>query len=185
MSSSKTTRITPEEQFQFLLSCIRYANNGKIDFATVAQECNIVSKAAAAKRYERLMKAHNINPSGGPLSSNKGNGTADGEGGDGGGPSGTKNRKRKSPAKANAGADSDDGSPEKKKAKGMRKMVLDRAETLVEKAESMALIKNEVQSGDEEEAEEHAAGVDGASSFDQMCDEMEEEKLAMKEEDEN
>ncbi|RFU33407.1 hypothetical protein B7463_g2930, partial [Scytalidium lignicola] len=55
-----------EEQFKFLISCIRYSNNGKVDFSEVAKECSIVSKGAAAKRYERLMKAHGISPSGTP-----------------------------------------------------------------------------------------------------------------------
>ncbi|KAH8593731.1 hypothetical protein B0O99DRAFT_596225 [Bisporella sp. PMI_857] len=49
-----------EEQFKFLISCIRYSNNGKVDFGQVAQECKIVSKGAAAKRYERMMRAHGI-----------------------------------------------------------------------------------------------------------------------------
>lgn len=51
-----------DEQLKFLLSCIRYSVNGKIDFGEVANECTIVSKGAAAKRYERLMKAHGIQP---------------------------------------------------------------------------------------------------------------------------
>ncbi|CZT11848.1 uncharacterized protein RCO7_11645 [Rhynchosporium graminicola] len=49
-----------EEQFKFLISCIRYSNNGKVDFSQVAKECKIVSKGAAAKRYERMMRAHGI-----------------------------------------------------------------------------------------------------------------------------
>ncbi|CAD6453416.1 dbe785de-dbb2-42b2-bef1-45d9af559bde [Sclerotinia trifoliorum] len=86
-----------EEQFRFLISCIRYSNNGKVfplfpsilrclftftspyhllslsvskkntkivqvDFSQVAKECNIVTKGAAAKRYERLMRSHGIAP---------------------------------------------------------------------------------------------------------------------------
>ncbi|KAI9860218.1 MAG: hypothetical protein M1830_006235 [Pleopsidium flavum] len=51
-----------EEQFKFLISCIRYSNNGKVDFGEVARECGIVTKGAAAKRYERMMKAHGIHP---------------------------------------------------------------------------------------------------------------------------
>ncbi|PVH80957.1 hypothetical protein DL98DRAFT_588015 [Cadophora sp. DSE1049] len=51
-----------EEQFKFLISCIRYSNNGKVDFSQVAKECKIVSKGAAAKRYERMMRAHGIAP---------------------------------------------------------------------------------------------------------------------------
>jgi hypothetical protein len=54
---------TNEEQFKFLISCIRYSNNGKVinngfdivfpltyskvEFGEVAKECNIVSKGAA------------------------------------------------------------------------------------------------------------------------------------------
>ncbi|KAI9680341.1 MAG: hypothetical protein M1829_001227 [Trizodia sp. TS-e1964] len=63
------SRIGNDEQFKFLISCIRYSNNGRVDFTEVARECGIVTKGAAAKRYERLMKAHNINPSGGPARS--------------------------------------------------------------------------------------------------------------------
>ncbi|KAI0162874.1 hypothetical protein BJ166DRAFT_280471 [Pestalotiopsis sp. NC0098] len=51
-------------QFQFLISCIKNSNAGKVDFAAVAEQLDIVSKGAAAKRYERLMKAHGIGPNG-------------------------------------------------------------------------------------------------------------------------
>ncbi|KAL8784692.1 MAG: hypothetical protein Q9195_008930 [Heterodermia aff. obscurata] len=51
---------TVESQFAFLISCIRHANNGKVDFDKVAKECNVTSKGAAAKRYERLMKANGL-----------------------------------------------------------------------------------------------------------------------------
>ncbi|KAL2160340.1 hypothetical protein VTH06DRAFT_1513 [Thermothelomyces fergusii] len=51
-----------EAQFKFLLCCIKHSTAGKINFDNVAQELDIVSKAAAAKRYERLLKAHNISP---------------------------------------------------------------------------------------------------------------------------
>ncbi|KAE8356631.1 hypothetical protein BDV28DRAFT_144956 [Aspergillus coremiiformis] len=50
------SRITDTEQLEFLLSCIRHSNNGKVDFEEVAKECDIVTKGAAAKRYERLVK---------------------------------------------------------------------------------------------------------------------------------
>ncbi|KAL2018653.1 hypothetical protein VTK56DRAFT_556 [Thermocarpiscus australiensis] len=52
-----------EQQFKFLLSCIKHSAAGKVNFGAVAEELGIVSKAAAAKRYERLLKAHDINPS--------------------------------------------------------------------------------------------------------------------------
>lgn len=38
---------TNEEQFRFLISCIRWSNNGRVDFQEVANECNVVSKGAA------------------------------------------------------------------------------------------------------------------------------------------
>ncbi|KAM7183464.1 hypothetical protein V8F33_013574 [Rhypophila sp. PSN 637] len=50
----------PEGQFKFLLACIKHSVAGKINFEAVAHELGIVSKAAAAKRYERLLKAHGI-----------------------------------------------------------------------------------------------------------------------------
>ncbi|KAI4239567.1 MAG: hypothetical protein L6R40_005512 [Gallowayella cf. fulva] len=56
------TGISTEDHFKFLIACIRHGVNGKINFEEVAKECSIVTKAAAAKRYERLMKAHNIQP---------------------------------------------------------------------------------------------------------------------------
>ncbi|OJD15668.1 hypothetical protein AJ78_04086 [Emergomyces pasteurianus Ep9510] len=40
----------------------------QVNFDEVAKECNIITKAAAAKRYERLMKANGITPNGGPAS---------------------------------------------------------------------------------------------------------------------
>ncbi|POR34129.1 Uncharacterized protein TPAR_05647 [Tolypocladium paradoxum] len=62
-SSSSVTMSKQDvsEQVRFLVSCIRNATSGKPDFAAVATELEIVSKAAAQKRYERLLKAHDIN----------------------------------------------------------------------------------------------------------------------------
>ncbi|RYP09693.1 hypothetical protein DL764_001119 [Monosporascus ibericus] len=57
--------IDTESQFKFLIACIKHSQAGKVDFAAVATECEIVSKGAAAKRYERLMKQHGISPSSG------------------------------------------------------------------------------------------------------------------------
>ncbi|KAK1772504.1 hypothetical protein QBC33DRAFT_510361 [Phialemonium atrogriseum] len=54
-----------ESQFKFLVSCIKHSTAGKVDFVAVANELQIVSKAAAAKRYERLLKAHGVAPGGG------------------------------------------------------------------------------------------------------------------------
>ncbi|CAK7238921.1 MAG: hypothetical protein STHCBS139747_000342 [Sporothrix thermara] len=45
------------DQVTFLLACIKHTvANGKIDFGSLATELNLPSKAAAAKRYERLKK---------------------------------------------------------------------------------------------------------------------------------
>ncbi|KAK4120808.1 hypothetical protein N657DRAFT_648597 [Parathielavia appendiculata] len=52
--------IDTEAQFKFLLCCIKHSAAGKVNFDNVASELGIVSKAAAAKRYERLLKAHDI-----------------------------------------------------------------------------------------------------------------------------
>ncbi|KAI1764317.1 hypothetical protein GGR53DRAFT_466444 [Hypoxylon sp. FL1150] len=54
-----------DSQFKFLIVCIKHSTSGKVDFLEVAKECEIVSKGAAAKRYERLMKAHGITLGGG------------------------------------------------------------------------------------------------------------------------
>ncbi|KAJ4316432.1 hypothetical protein N0V84_007870 [Fusarium piperis] len=51
----------PAEQVKFLVSCIGHTSNGRPDFQAVAEELSIVSKAAAQKRYERMLKAHGIN----------------------------------------------------------------------------------------------------------------------------
>ncbi|OAP57786.1 hypothetical protein AYL99_08524 [Fonsecaea erecta] len=56
------SRATPDDQLRFLLSCVKHATNGRVDFVEVAKECGVVSKGAAAKRYERLMKANGISP---------------------------------------------------------------------------------------------------------------------------
>ncbi|KAI0831565.1 hypothetical protein F5Y06DRAFT_301601 [Hypoxylon sp. FL0890] len=53
-----------DSQFKFLIVCIKHSTAGKVDFAEVAKECDIISKGAAAKRYERLMKSHGISTSG-------------------------------------------------------------------------------------------------------------------------
>ncbi|EHK24464.1 uncharacterized protein TRIVIDRAFT_29950 [Trichoderma virens Gv29-8] len=53
----------PAEQVRFLVSCIGHTTNGRPDFTLVAQELGIVSKAAAQKRYERMLKANGVNAS--------------------------------------------------------------------------------------------------------------------------
>ncbi|KAF9775505.1 hypothetical protein IL306_006382 [Fusarium sp. DS 682] len=62
----------PADQVKFLVSCIGHTSNGRPDFQAVADELSIVSKAAAQKRYERMLKAHGINR---PGALTNGNGT--------------------------------------------------------------------------------------------------------------
>ncbi|OAA43783.1 hypothetical protein NOR_04358 [Metarhizium rileyi] len=50
----------PTEQVRFLVTCIGNTSNGRPDFAAVAEELGIVSKAAAQKRYERMLKANGV-----------------------------------------------------------------------------------------------------------------------------
>ncbi|KAL2853028.1 hypothetical protein BJX68DRAFT_265266 [Aspergillus pseudodeflectus] len=52
-----STSVTPEEHIALLVSCIKTLT-GKIDFAAVARDCNIITAAAAQKRYSRLLKAN-------------------------------------------------------------------------------------------------------------------------------
>ncbi|KAK8107240.1 uncharacterized protein PG998_009253 [Apiospora kogelbergensis] len=49
-----------ESQFRFLISCIKHSNNGRVNFEEVRKECGVISKGAAAKRFERLLKANGI-----------------------------------------------------------------------------------------------------------------------------
>ncbi|OAA64406.1 hypothetical protein SPI_03053 [Niveomyces insectorum RCEF 264] len=49
--------MSANDQVNFLLACIKHNQNGaKIDFEAVAKELSIPTKAAAAKRYERIKK---------------------------------------------------------------------------------------------------------------------------------
>ncbi|OCT45592.1 hypothetical protein CLCR_01661 [Cladophialophora carrionii] len=57
------SRATSDDQMRFLLSCVKHSNNGRVDFVEVAKECGVVSKGAAAKRYERLLKANGVSSS--------------------------------------------------------------------------------------------------------------------------
>ncbi|KEY70428.1 hypothetical protein S7711_06595 [Stachybotrys chartarum IBT 7711] len=54
------SKTEPVEQVKFLVSCIGHTANGRPDFAAVAQELGIVTKAAAQKRYERMLKANGV-----------------------------------------------------------------------------------------------------------------------------
>ncbi|KAL2868727.1 uncharacterized protein BJX67DRAFT_379678 [Aspergillus lucknowensis] len=64
--------VSNEEHITLLLSCIQHSTNGKIDFAAVAKDCNIVTGPAAAKRFSRLMAAHKRSTGADPSTSNAG-----------------------------------------------------------------------------------------------------------------
>ncbi|KAF9877734.1 hypothetical protein CkaCkLH20_04869 [Colletotrichum karsti] len=73
MSAPATgTGTDSEGQVKFLVNCIRFSNQGKIDYDAVAKECGIVSKAAAAKRFSRILLSHGMKAGdlakGGPVS---------------------------------------------------------------------------------------------------------------------
>ncbi|RAH62098.1 hypothetical protein BO85DRAFT_516644 [Aspergillus piperis CBS 112811] len=179
---SKPNRITPEEQLQFLLSCIRHSNSGKIDFTVVAQECNIITKAAAAKRYERLLKSHGINSSGGSLPSansapakkRTGASTSTTTATESTTPSTpTKGRKRKADGISDAS----------KKAKGLKKMAVARAESWMQKKQHAGVgIKKEEDDDETEEDEEVKAALREEGLSDPVHGDGEE--LAVKEEEE-
>ncbi|KAF4971389.1 hypothetical protein FZEAL_9871 [Fusarium zealandicum] len=68
----------PADQVKFLVSCIGHTSNGRPDFQAVADELDIVTKAAAQKRYERMLKAHNISRPGGAAAGGEGAKATDG-----------------------------------------------------------------------------------------------------------
>ncbi|PYH49939.1 uncharacterized protein BP01DRAFT_361958 [Aspergillus saccharolyticus JOP 1030-1] len=149
-SRSKLARITADDHVQFLLSCIRHATGGgKIDFTKVANECGIVSKGAAAKRYERLLKAHQINPAGGSTvnstTNNEKTGEDEADGSDigeasrnngKGGGGGGRGRKRKGPAAAAASVSGQKGKKVKTVHERKKKLAVARAHNLVEMTDS-------------------------------------------------
>ncbi|KAH7157059.1 hypothetical protein EDB81DRAFT_757452 [Dactylonectria macrodidyma] len=71
----------PSDQVKFLVTCIGHTTNGRPDFQAVADDLSIVSKAAAQKRYERMLKSYNIKPgkANGAVKEESTNGTNNGE----------------------------------------------------------------------------------------------------------
>ncbi|RGP64140.1 hypothetical protein FSPOR_8158 [Fusarium sporotrichioides] len=67
----------PIDQVKFLVSCIGHTSNGRPDFQAVADELDIVTKAAAQKRYERMLKAHGIARPGALAAANNSDGKTD------------------------------------------------------------------------------------------------------------
>ncbi|KAI5466918.1 hypothetical protein BGZ63DRAFT_398542 [Mariannaea sp. PMI_226] len=64
------SKVDAADQVKFLVCCIGNTSNGRPDFQAVASELEIVSKAAAQKRYERLLKSYGIKPGGGNVTTN-------------------------------------------------------------------------------------------------------------------
>ncbi|KAK4043588.1 hypothetical protein C8A01DRAFT_12887 [Parachaetomium inaequale] len=109
--------IDTEAQFKFLLCCIKHSAAGKVNFDNVAQELQIVSKAAAAKRYERLLKAHNITLA----TARKGGAAANADAAeDSGEPKTPASKKRKRATASTAKKDEDEETPVKKE-RGVKK----------------------------------------------------------------
>ncbi|KAH7015284.1 hypothetical protein EDB80DRAFT_679220 [Ilyonectria destructans] len=97
----------PADQVKFLVSCIGHTNNGRPDFQAVADNLGIVSKAAAQKRYERMLKAHGIKAGGRTNTAAKEEST-----------NGSSNGENVSPAKRKAKAPA--ASPAKKRTRATR-----------------------------------------------------------------
>ncbi|KXH66027.1 hypothetical protein CSAL01_12295 [Colletotrichum salicis] len=52
-----------EGQVTFLVHCIKHSSGGRVDFRSVANDCKIASKAAAAKRFERILRPYGMKTS--------------------------------------------------------------------------------------------------------------------------
>ncbi|KAF7172645.1 hypothetical protein CNMCM5623_004795 [Aspergillus felis] len=172
--------INPDETVQFLLSCIRYSNSGKVDFNEVAKECNIVTKGAAAKRYERLIKAYNDAANGTKSTTMPAGSEPDAAAGSpdstpkktnpakAGSPKKTKAKQASetesssSPAKRKPAGESNKIRP--KKARASKETVLESAERMVE--QRLSPVKEEEVSDAEEQG--YATAVDGETLFDQF-----------------
>ncbi|KAF7628329.1 hypothetical protein F9C07_1058784 [Aspergillus flavus] len=148
--------ITDSEQIEFLLSCVRHANSGKVDFGEVAKECSIVSRGAAAKRYERLSKGRNNAPGAGssadsPVPSPKKT------------PTKSSVAKRKTAPKTAASKKA-----AAKKGKAMKVFAVALAEVLVKQRTDLAKVE-EHSSGEDTEIDEAVLGVSDDALFDQFC----------------
>ncbi|KAH6891135.1 hypothetical protein B0T10DRAFT_595287 [Thelonectria olida] len=99
------SKTEPADQVKFLAVCISHTTNGRPDFQLVADELSIVSKAAAQKRYERLLKSYGIKPGGGSTASAAGTPVASEK------KAAVRKTPVKTPRKRKQAADDDDGSP--------------------------------------------------------------------------
>ncbi|KAE8388303.1 hypothetical protein BDV23DRAFT_185523 [Aspergillus alliaceus] len=151
------SRITDNGQLDFLLSCIRHSNSGKVDFEEVAKECSIVTKGAAAKRYERLVKGRNStshgasstnSPVSSPKKTNKSSVT-----------------KRKAVPKA---AVPKRAGSKNEKVKAMKVIAVAYAESLLKHMADPDKVEGQ-SSGEETEIDEEGPGVSDTALFDQFC----------------
>ncbi|RHZ72351.1 hypothetical protein CDV55_105236 [Aspergillus turcosus] len=188
---------TPNETIQFLLSCIRYSNSGKVDFNEVAKECNIVTKAAAAKRYERLIKAYNEAANGKTTTAGSEPDAVAAAASPDSSPKKTKSGKAGTPKKTKAKQAGDDSSsssgPAKrkvagegskagtKKARVSKESVVESAERMVE--QRLSPVKEE-EGSDAEEEKGDATAVDGEALLDQFRNSQGDGRVAVKEETE-
>ncbi|KAE8368825.1 hypothetical protein BDV27DRAFT_153649 [Aspergillus caelatus] len=147
--------ITDSEQIEFLLSCVRHANNGKVDFGEVAKECSIVSRGAAAKRYERLSKGRNNAPGGGSAADTPS-------------PSPRKATKSSVAKRKTAPKIAVPKKAAAKKGKAMKVVAVALAEILVKQRTDLAKVE-EHSSGEDTEIDEAALGVSDDALFDQFC----------------
>ncbi|GAQ11559.1 hypothetical protein ALT_8880 [Aspergillus lentulus] len=189
----------PDETVQFLLSCIRYSNSGKVDFNEVAKQCNIVSRGAAAKRYKRLLKAY--------IAAAKETTTTTESEPDTAAASPDSSPKELNSAKAGlpkktkvkeTGESSSSSSPAKrkpagesskvraKKARVLKETVLESAHRMVE--QRLSPVKEEEVSDAEEEkglgVDADATAVDGETLFDQLWNSEGDGHVAVKESEE-
>ncbi|KJK63095.1 hypothetical protein P875_00034067 [Aspergillus parasiticus SU-1] len=139
--------VTDAEQIEFLLSCVRHANSGKVDFGEVAKECSIVSRGAAAKRYERLLKGRNNAPGAGSSA-------------DSPAPSPKKTPTKSSVAKRKTAASKKAAA---KKGKAMKVFAVALAEILVKQRTDLAKVEEHF-SGEDTEIDEAVLGTDGEDS---------------------
>ncbi|OAA59423.1 hypothetical protein ISF_06358 [Cordyceps fumosorosea ARSEF 2679] len=89
-----------DQNVRFLVACINHSTNGKPNFELVAKELDIVSKGAATKRYERLLKSIASAPKPTAAATT----TADDDDGDEAEPAKPPAKKRKAPAAPKASA---------------------------------------------------------------------------------
>ncbi|RHZ65670.1 uncharacterized protein CDV56_108118 [Aspergillus thermomutatus] len=160
----------------------------QVDFNEVAKECNIVTKGAAAKRYERLIKAYNeTTTTAGPEpdaaaaatspdSTPKKTRTAKA------GPAKKTKAKQagESPGPAKRKAAGESSKTRTKKARVSKETVVESAERMVE--QRLSPVKGpEVSDAEEEQGQgADATAVDGEALFDQFCNSEGDDHIAVK-----